>query len=106
MSHGARRFLRALSAILLVSCRLPAAVQSSSSKEVINQADASSIEVATADTNQVVAEEPEILLRRGNELLQEGEVGEAVHVLRQAILEWEKQVCKLFVIHTLSQELG
>lgn len=93
---GSRRFLYALAAMLLVTCSLPHRGLSSSDPSSASVPHALAIIAGTQRTQEsgieVPRESAEALSDRGEALLAEGYVEEAVSVLEGAVLAWEKEV--------------
>lgn len=99
---GARRFMHALTAMLLVACSFPCAVGDGSSAAAVQQK-AKALRDAVEGNNRappaaepvVVAPErdsPGSLLERGTALLYEGNSKDAVAALDAAITGWEEEV--------------
>ncbi|CAB1104457.1 unnamed protein product [Ectocarpus sp. CCAP 1310/34] len=99
---GARRFMHALAAMLLVACSFPCAVGDGSSAAAVLQK-AKALRDAVEDNNRappaahpvvVVPERdsPGSLLERGTALLYEGNSKDAVAALDAAITGWEEEM--------------
>lgn len=94
----ARRFVKALAAMLLVSCSLSYGGGIYPARATATAAEPEAAATVDVDAGMVRDSSPEALLDRGIALLQNGKSKEAVSVLDAAVAQWEDKVLELYTI--------
>lgn len=90
MPYKARRRMRSYLPVLVFMCGSPLTMQSS--QELAIDPTDKPPNPTTAVSSEATVGEPNEVLKRSNELLLAGEVGEAIHILGREISGWEQQV--------------